>query len=64
MRFSRNDGLSEVGAVGNVGPDQVISQYAKGLAGDSRVVGYYTCDECTSEGSATDIPPVQPDQGE
>lgn len=35
--------------VGNVGPDEVISQYAKGLAGDSHVVGYYTCDECTSE---------------
>ena len=34
---------------GNVGPDQVIAQYSKGLAGDSRVVGYYTCDECASE---------------
>jgi hypothetical protein len=34
---------------GNVPPDQVITQYAKGLAGDSRVVGYYTCDECASE---------------
>ena len=33
----------------NVGADQVIEQYAKGLAGDSRVVGYYTCDECASE---------------
>jgi len=33
----------------NVGPDQVITQYAKGLAGDSRVIGYYTCDECPSE---------------
>jgi hypothetical protein len=32
-----------------VGPDQVISQYAKGLAGDLRVVGYYTCDECAGE---------------
>lgn len=32
-----------------VGPDQVISQYAEGLAGDSRVLGYYTCDECPSE---------------
>jgi hypothetical protein len=34
---------------GNVPADQVITQYAKGLAGDSRVVGYYTCDECASE---------------
>ena len=34
---------------GNIGPDRVIAQYCKGLAGDSRVVGYYTCDECTSE---------------
>ena len=33
----------------NVGPDDVITQYAKGLADDSRVVGYYTCDECASE---------------
>ncbi len=33
----------------NVTGDQVITQYAKGLAGDSRVVGYYTCDECASE---------------
>ncbi len=33
----------------NVGPDQVIAQYSKGLAGDSRVVGYYTCDECAGE---------------
>ncbi len=33
----------------NVGPDQVIAQYSKALAGDSRVVGYYTCDECASE---------------
>jgi hypothetical protein len=32
-----------------VGPDEVIARYAKGLAGDSRVVGYYTCDECASE---------------
>ncbi|MGA9722495.1 MAG: hypothetical protein WBQ86_08585 [Candidatus Binatus sp.] len=34
---------------GNVPADQVIAQYAKGLAVDSRVVGYYTCDECASE---------------
>jgi len=34
---------------GNIGPDQVIAQYSKALAGDSRVVGYYTCDECASE---------------
>jgi hypothetical protein len=34
---------------GKVGPDEVIAQYAKALAGDSRVVGYYTCDECPSE---------------
>src|SRR5208283_3535112 len=33
----------------NVGPDQVIAQYSKGLARDSRAVGYYTCDECASE---------------
>jgi hypothetical protein len=33
----------------NIGADQVIAQYAKALAGDSRVVGYYTCDECASE---------------
>ena len=32
-----------------VGPDQVMAQYSKGLAGDSRVVGYYTCDECASQ---------------
>src|SRR5208282_1584013 len=32
-----------------VGPDRVIAQYSKGLAGDSRVVGYYTCDECASQ---------------
>ncbi len=32
-----------------VGADDVIARYAKGLAGDSRVVGYYTCDECASE---------------
>ena len=32
-----------------VAADDVITQYAKGLAGDSRVVGYYTCDECASE---------------
>ena len=27
----------------------MITQYAKALAGDSHVVGYYTCDECASE---------------
>jgi hypothetical protein len=32
-----------------VSADDVITQYAKGLAGDSHVVGYYTCDECASE---------------
>ncbi len=34
---------------GGVGPDDVIAKYATGLADDSRVVGYYTCDECASE---------------
>ena len=34
---------------GNDSADDVIAQYAKGLADDSRVVGYYTCDECASE---------------
>lgn len=29
--------------------DALIAQYSKSLAGDSRVVGYYTCDECASE---------------
>ncbi len=33
----------------NVGADELIAQYSKALAGDSRVVGYYTCDECASE---------------
>jgi hypothetical protein len=33
----------------NIGPDQLIGQYAKELTGNSRVVGYYTCDECASE---------------
>ena len=36
-------------AAGNVGADDVMTQYAKGLADDSRVVGYYTCDECAAE---------------
>jgi hypothetical protein len=36
-------------AAGNVSADDVITQYAKGLASDSRVAGYYTCDECASE---------------
>jgi hypothetical protein len=36
-------------AASNVSADDVMIQYAKGLAGDSRVVGYYTCDECASE---------------
>jgi hypothetical protein len=31
------------------GADELIAQYCKALAGDSRVVGYYTCDECASE---------------
>lgn len=35
--------------ISGVGPDEVITQYAKALAGDSHVVGYYTCDECASE---------------
>jgi hypothetical protein len=34
---------------GKVGADDVIAQYAKGLTGDSRVAGYYTCDECAGE---------------
>ena len=34
---------------GNVGPDEVIAQYSKDLSRDSRVVGYYTCDECAAE---------------
>jgi hypothetical protein len=29
--------------------DALIAQYSKALASDSRVVGYYTCDECASE---------------
>jgi hypothetical protein len=33
----------------SIGPDEVIAQYTKDLAGDSRVVGYYTCDECPAE---------------
>jgi hypothetical protein len=33
----------------NIGPDRVIAQYCEGLAGDLRVAGYYTCDECMSE---------------
>ena len=34
---------------GDVGRDELIARYCKGFAGDSRVVGYYTCDECASE---------------
>ena len=49
-------------AAGNVGADDVITQYAKGLADDSRVVGYYTCDECASRETAADVPSIQPDQ--
>jgi hypothetical protein len=33
----------------DVPADEVIAQYAKGLANDSHVAGYYTCDECASE---------------
>jgi hypothetical protein len=33
----------------NIGADELIAQHAKALAGDSRVVGYYTCDECAGE---------------
>ena len=33
----------------HLGADALIAQYSKSLAGDSRVVGYYTCDECASE---------------
>lgn len=33
----------------NLRADELIAQYCKALAGDSRVVGYYTCDECASE---------------
>jgi hypothetical protein len=32
----------------NIGADQLIAQYATALSEDSRVVGYYTCDECPS----------------
>ncbi len=49
-------------AAGNVGADDVMTQYAKGLADDSRVVGYYTCDECASRKTAADVPSIQPDQ--
>ncbi len=34
---------------GHVGADELIAQYSKSLAGDSRVAGYYTCDECPVE---------------
>ena len=34
---------------GHIDADQVITQYAKQLAADSGVVGYYTCDECATE---------------
>ena len=34
---------------GNIGADDLIAQYSKAMVGDSRVVGYYTCDECTGE---------------
>ena len=34
---------------GNIGADDLIAQYSKAMAGDSRVVGYYTCDECIGE---------------
>jgi len=33
----------------SVGGDQVIAQYSQALAADSRVVGYYACDECPSD---------------
>ena len=33
----------------NIGPDQLTAQFTKTLASDSRVAGYYTCDECASE---------------
>jgi hypothetical protein len=33
----------------NLGADQVTAQYTSASAGDSRTVGYYTCDECPSE---------------
>ncbi len=35
--------------MGNIGPDEVVAQYSEGLASDSHVLGYYTCDECPSE---------------
>ncbi len=33
----------------HIGADELITKHAKALAGNSRVVGYYTCDECASE---------------
>lgn len=33
---------------GNIGADDLIARYSKAMAGDSRVAGYYTCDECPS----------------
>ena len=33
----------------NIGADELIAQHAKALAGDSSVVGYYTCDECSDD---------------
>ena len=33
----------------NVGPDQLVAQYARHWPAIPRVVGYYTCDECASE---------------
>jgi hypothetical protein len=33
----------------NLGADEVAAQYSQGLASNSRVVGYYACDECGSE---------------
>jgi hypothetical protein len=32
----------------NIGADELIADYTKALAGDSRVIGYYTCDECAT----------------
>jgi hypothetical protein len=36
-------------ARGSVGPDALISRYCDALAGDRGTIGYYTCDECTTD---------------
>jgi hypothetical protein len=47
--FPENSSYPKWARAANVGPDQVITQHAQALAGDSHVVGYYTCDECPAE---------------